>query len=110
MAFLGVGKKTPKSPAAAAADPMGSGETAAPVVSKKKGFFGGGRTKQASPKQLVAKPKSRSGGGDLNIYTAVLFAAAVALGAGCALICMDNLSGVEGTGDAGNPFAVVSSR
>ena len=129
MAFLGIGKKSPKagkSPAAPVAEDDGAMEfgEAAPVVatpSKKSRFgFGGGKsggkgtdaqkTAKTNASAKVSKPKSKSAGGELNIYTGILAAAVVALAAGCAFIAMDNLSGVVGTNDEGNPFAVTSSR
>lgn len=124
MAFLGIGKKSsPKAPPVESTDPLdGSDEgvSAAPPA-KKKGLFGGGKSKgapKASKAAAKAAPKSATGSkggtrrtsGDLDIYSAVLAAAVVALAAGCVLIALDNLAGVEGTSEAGNPFAVVSSR
>ena len=127
MAFFGIGKKTPKAgktPAALVAQDDGATELgdAAPVAvaSAKKGRFGfgGGKSggklagaqKAAKTKASAAKPKSKGASGELNIYTGILAAAVVALAAGCVFIAMDNLSGVLGTNDEGNPFAVISSR
>lgn len=131
MAFFGIGKKTPKAgkePAAPVALDDGAMEfgDAAPMVvtpAKKGRFgFGGGKSagksggkiagaqKAAKTKASAAKPKSKGASGELNIYTGILAAAFVALAAGCVFIAMDNLSGVLGTNDEGNPFAVISSR
>ena len=131
MAFFGIGKKTPKAgkePAAPVALDDGAMEfgDAAPMVvtpAKKGRFgFGGGKSggksggklagaqKAAKTKASAAKPKSKGASGELNIYTGILAAAVVALAAGCVFIYMDNLSGVFGTKDEGNPFAVISSR
>ena len=131
MAFFGIGKKTPKAgkePAAPVALDDGAMEfgDAAPIVvtpAKKGRFgFGGGKSggksggkiagaqKAAKTKASAAKPKSKGASGELNIYTGILAAAVVALAAGCVFIAMDNLSGVLGTNDEGNPFAVISSR
>lgn len=107
MAFLGIGKKkAPAAPKAAAVAVSGEAEGAAesseaPAPSK-------GRTKVAAPEK--PKAKARKVSGELDIYTVVLVAAFIALTAGCVLIAMDNLTGVEGTGDEGNPFALVSSN
>jgi hypothetical protein len=126
MAFFGIGKKTPnagKTPAALVAQDDGAMELgdAVPVAvaSAKKGRFGfgagtggklAGAQKAAKTKASAAKPKSKGASGELNIYTGILAAAVVALAAGCVFIAMDNLSGVVGTNDEGNPFAVISSR
>ena len=135
MAFFGIGKKTPKAgkePAAPVALDDGAMEfgDAAPMVvtpAKKGRFgFGGGKSggnsggksggkiagaqKAAKTKASAAKPKSKGASGELNIYTGILAAAVVALAAGCLFVAMDNLSGVVGTNDEGNPFAVISSR
>ncbi|GDY05754.1 hypothetical protein LBMAG51_05410 [Phycisphaerae bacterium] len=127
MAFFGIGKKTPKAgnaPADIVAPDDGAMEfgDAAPVAVTpvKKGRFGlgGGKSggkvagaqKAAKTKASAANPKSKGAGGELNIYTGILAAAVVALAAGCLFVAMDNLSGVEGTNDEGNPFAVISSR
>ena len=131
MAFFGIGKKTPKAgkePAAPVALDDGAMEfgDAAPMVvtpAKKGRFgFGGGKSggksggkiagaqKAAKTKASAAKPKSKGASGELNIYTGILAAAVVALAAGCVFVAMDNLSGVVGTNDEGNPFAVISSR
>ncbi len=127
MAFLGIGKKSPKPstpPArvASGGDEFadegldGSEAVAAPATPAKKSLFGS-KAKPAATKVAAknssAKPKgskSRSSGGDLDIYTAVLVAAVLALAAGCVLVALDNLAGVDGTSDEGNPFVVVSSR
>ncbi|MBM4009248.1 MAG: hypothetical protein FJ285_06620 [Planctomycetes bacterium] len=124
MAFLGIGKKTPKKPAATAdaagdSTPVEFGEAVAPTVTaQKKGLFG--RKSKAVPDKSakakvekakpVAAPKARNAGGELNIYTGVLAAAAVALLVGCALIALDNLAGVEGTAEEGNPIGTIPSR
>ncbi len=131
MAFLGIGKKTPKAPpAGAAGGPSGlgdaadsdGGESTAPKAKPaKKGFFGSksdakgkaAPSKLAASKAAGAKParaKSAGSGGELDIYTAVLLAAVIALAAGCVLVALDNLAGVEGGSDEGNPFVVLSSR
>lgn len=131
MAFLSIGKKGAAKKAAdkkaAGADPVEAGDDAAAAPAPKpakKGMFGlGGKNKTAAapkaPKaakgakaavKTAGKPASKKASGDLDIYTAVLAAAAVALAAGCVIIALDNLGGVEGTSDEGNPFAVVSSR
>ena len=131
MAFFGIGKKTPKAgkePAAPVALDDGAMEfgDAAPMVvtpAKKGRFgFGGGKSggksggkiagaqKAAKTKASAAKPKSKGASGELNIYTGILAAAVVALAAGCVFIALDNLSGVVGTNNEGNPFAVISSR
>ena len=129
MAFFGIGKKTPKAgkePAAPVAQDDGAMEfgEAAPIVvtpAKKGRFgFGGGKSggklagaqkaAKTKTKASVAKPKSKAASGELNIYTGILAAAVVALAAGCVFVAMDNLSGVAGTNDEGNPFAVISSR
>ena len=131
MAFFGIGKKTPKAgkePAAPVAQDDGAMEfgDAAPIVATpaKKGRFGfgggksGGKSggkiagaqKAAKTKASAAKPKSKGASGELNIYTGILAAAVVALAAGCVFIALDNLSGVVGTNNEGNPFAVISSR
>ena len=127
MAFFGIGKKTPKAgkeSAAPVAQDDGAMEfgDAAPIVvtpAKKGRFgFGGGKSggklagaqKAAKTKASAAKPKSKGASGELNIYTGILAAAVVALAAGCLFVAMDNLSGVVGTNDEGNPFAVISSR
>ena len=122
MAFLSIGKKggAKKAPTS---DPVQEGDEvpAAPAAKPaKKGLFGlGGKGKSpAAPKapkgaKAAAKPAGKKASGtsaDLDIYTAVLAAAVVALAAGCVIIALDNLGGVEGTSDEGNPFAVVSSR
>ena len=129
MAFFGIGKKTPKA-GNASAEPVESDDGAleigdAPPVAvtpAKKGRFGfgGGKSagKPADAKKAAKtkssakaeKPKSKNSGGELNIYTGILAAAVVALAAGCVFVAMDNLSGVVGTNDEGNPFAVISSR
>ena len=127
MAFLGIGTKTPK----AGKEPVAPVEQddvamefgdAAPIAvtpAKKGRFgFGGGKSggklagaqKPAKTKASAAKPKSKGASGELNIYTGILAAAVVALAAGCLFVAMDNLSGVVGTNDEGNPFAVISSR
>lgn len=128
MAFFGIGKKTPKAgktPAALVAQDDGAMElgdavpVAAASVKKSRFGFGGksggklaGAQKAAKTKTKasVAKPKSKAASGELNIYTGILAAAVVALAAGCVFVAMDNLSGVAGTNDEGNPFAVISSR
>ena len=123
MAFFGIGKKTPKAgkePVAPVAQDDGAMEfgDAAPIAvtpAKKSRFgFGGGKLagaqKPAKIKAPAAKPKSKGASGELNIYTGILAAAVVALAAGCVFIALDNLSGVVGTNDEGNPFAVISSR
>jgi uncharacterized ParB-like nuclease family protein len=128
MAFFGIGKKTPKAgktPAALVSQDDGATELgdAAPVAvaSAKKGRFGFGGKSGGKPessqkaaktktKASAAKPKSKGASGELNIYTGILAAAVVALAAGCVFVAMDNLSGVVGTNDEGNPFAVISSR
>jgi len=127
MAFFGIGKKTPKAgkePAAPVTQDDGAMEfgDVAPIVvtPAKKGRFGfaagksggklAGAQKAAKTKASAAKPKSKGAGGELNIYTGILAAAVVALAAGCVFIALDNLSGVVGTNDEGNPFAVISSR
>ncbi len=94
MAFFGIGKKSPK--------PDQAGKSEAAVKTAK--------TAKATKSAAVAKPKARVGGGEPDIYTGVLAAAAIALLAGCILIAMDNLSGVADTTEEGNPFAVISSR
>ena len=131
MAFFGIGKKTPKAgkeSAAPVAQDDGAMEfgDAAPIVATpaktgRFGFGGGksggksggkiaGAQKAAKTKASAAKPKSKGASGELNIYTGILAAAVVALAAGCVFIALDNLSGVVGTNDEGNPFAVISSR
>lgn len=128
MAFLGIGKKSPKPSAAPArvandvdelADDglVGSGAAVtAPAKPAKKSFFGAKAKAPAgkpSAGKSAAKPKGakqRSSGGDMDIYTAVLVAAVLALAAGCVLVALDNLAGVEGTSDEGNPFVVLSSN
>jgi hypothetical protein len=132
MAFFGIGKKTPKAgktPAALVAQDDGAMELgdAAPVAvaSAKKSRFGFGgksggksggkpegsqKAAKTKTKASAAKPKSKGASGELNIYTGILAAAVVALAAGCVFVAMDNLSGVVGTNDEGNPFAVISSR
>lgn len=95
MAFFGIGKKSPPKP-----DQAGKAEATVKVV----------KTGKATKSATVAKPKARVDGGEPNIYTGVLAAAAIALLVGCILIAMDNLSGVTGTTEEGNPFAVISSR
>ena len=124
MAFLGIGKKTPKQPAATAdavgdAAPVEFGEAVQPTVTpQKKGLFGrkskavpdkSAKAKTAKTK-LAAASKAGKAGGELNIYTGVLAAAAVALLVGCALIALDNLAGVEGTAQEGNPIGTIPSR
>ena len=130
MAFFGIGKKsgaTPAKPPMTTEAIGGSDETdggepssssmkpakkglfarsAKAKVSGKagKGGFGGAKAADGT-RQTSHRPS-----GDLDIYTAVLAAAAIALAAGCVLIAVDNLDGVEGTTDEGNPFAVVSSN
>ncbi len=128
MAFLGIGKKSPKpssapAPVASDMDELsddgfdGSGAAvAAPAKPAKKSFFGAKAKAPAGKSgaaKSAAKPKaakSRSSGGDMDIYTAVLVAAVLALAAGCVLVALDNLAGVEGTSDEGNPFVVLSSN
>ena len=67
--------------------------------------------KEKAPKPAkAAKAKSLSSGGELNVYTGVLLAALLVLGTGAAMIAMTNLDAVAGTGDDGNPFAVMSGR
>lgn len=112
MAFLGIGKK--KSAQAVAAD-AGS-DTPPETNTPRRGLFGRGKS-APTPKPAKGpgaarstQPTTRKPSGDLDIYTAVLAAAFIALAAGCVLIALDNLAGVEGTSDEGNPFAVVSSR
>lgn len=124
MAFLGIGKKAPKNPVVPAdadgdAAPVEFGESVAPAVTpEKKGLFGR-KSKPVPDKsakvktektKAAAAPKARKAGGDLNIYTGVLAAAAVALLVGCALIALDNLAGVEGTAQEGNPIGTIPSR
>lgn len=129
MAFLGIGKKTPKKTASApgAADESGAaeavafGESVQPVTTPaKKGLFGR-KSKAIADKAPKAKsatkaaakgtaPKARGPGGELNIYTGILAAACIALLAGCLLIAMDNLAGVAGTAEQDNPFARIPSR
>ncbi|MSQ90577.1 MAG: hypothetical protein EXS01_04170 [Phycisphaerales bacterium] len=99
MALFGIGKKKSKAAAATPGSVAPEVTSAATPATKKVA-----KAKSAAP----AKPKSK--GGELNIYTAVLAAAAVALAAGCVFIALDNLAGVVGTNDEGNPFAVISSR
>lgn len=116
MAFLGIGKKAaPKSKPSVSNAAGDAGEdsaidevAAAPAA--KKGLFGKGAAKKPATAKAPPKAKVRRPGGDLDIYTAVLAAAVVALAAGCVLIAMDNLGGVQGTSDEGNPFALVSSN
>jgi len=124
MAFLGIGKKSPKKSAAAAdvtgdAAPVEFGEAVTPTVTpEKRGLFGRKSKavpdKSAKAKVEKTKPtaaaKERKAGGELNIYTGVLAAAAVALLVGCALIALDNLAGVEGTAQEGNPIGTIPSR
>ena len=129
MAFLGIGKKTPKQPtgtadAAGDAPAVEFGEAVQPAVTaEKKGLFGRKAKSVAdkSPKSPTASaaanrakrpgaPTAPKAGGELNIYTSVLAAAAVALLVGCALIAFDNLDGVEGTAQEGNPFGTIPSR
>jgi len=125
MAFLGIGKKSVKPVAAsasAATDSGGSGfgdsvggsggspAVATPAKSGKKGLFAAKAKSAPAAKSQAGKPKARAVGGDLDIYTAVLVAAVLALAAGCVFVALDNLAGVEGTSDAGNPFVVLSSR
>ncbi len=126
MAFFGIGKKSAVKGGASIAvledESQGSPSenTDSPVVvasSKKKGLFGAGRSKKSATSAVTSagrpaatKVKARGPSGELNIYTAVLAAACVALLAGCVFIAMDNCSGVAGTNDEGNPFAVISSR
>ena len=127
MAFFGIGKKSPKAGSAPASQsaPADGGmefDDAMPVAvtPTKKGRFGFGGSSsggaaakgasKSSKKTSPSKPKVRGGGGELNIYTGVLAAAVVVLIAGCVFIAMDNLAGVAGTSDEGNPFAVISSR
>jgi len=125
MAFLGIGKKSPKKSAATAdvvadAAPVEFGEAVTPTVTpEKRGLFGR-RSKAVPDKSAKAKvekktkptaaAKERKAGGELNIYTGVLAAAAVALLVGCALIALDNLAGVEGTAQEGNPIGTIPSR
>jgi hypothetical protein len=69
------------------------------------------REKAAKPAKAVkAKSPSRGGGGELNVYTGVLLAALIVLGAGAAMIAMTNMDAVAGSADDGNPFAVMSGR
>jgi hypothetical protein len=130
MAFFGIGKKNPKPSAADAgtADEPAAvdfGEAVPPAVTtEKKGLFGRkskpvadkSAKQEADPKAKAEKPKRaaaptvRKPGGELNIYTGVLAAAAVALLVGCALIALDNLAGVEGTAQEGNPIGTIPSR
>lgn len=124
MAFFGIGKKSPKAGKQVAsvavedgAMEFGEGVPAAVTPVKKSRFgLGGGKgpkaqkaAKTKSPAKAV-KPKVRTSSGELNIYTGILAAAVVALSAGCVFVAMDNLSGVAGTNDEGNPLAVISSR
>jgi hypothetical protein len=126
MAFLGIGKKSPKKSAATAdvtgdAAPVEFGEAITPTVTpEKRGLFGRkskavpDKSAKAKAKVEKTKPtaaaKERKAGGELNIYTGVLAAAAVALLVGCALIALDNLAGVEGTAQEGNPIGTIPSR
>jgi hypothetical protein len=67
--------------------------------------------KEKAPKPAkAAKAKSAGGGGELNVYTGVLLAAMLVLGAGAAMIAMTNMDAVAGSADEGNPFAVMSGR
>lgn len=116
MAFLGVGKKAAPKSAPVATDELrdetddASVGAVAAAPAAKKGLFGKGAAKKSAAAKAPPKAKVRRPGGDLDIYTAVLAAAVVALAAGCVLIAMDNLGGVQGTSDEGNPFALVSSN
>jgi hypothetical protein len=46
----------------------------------------------------------------MNVYTGVLLAAMLVLGAGATMIAMTNMDAVAGTADEGNPFAVMPGR
>ncbi len=105
MAMFGIGKKKSSNLAAPSTADVGEGGAQAPAPPVKRG-----RSGKAAKPPVAAKKVSRKFSGDLDIYTAVLAAAFIALAAGCVLVAMDNLSGVEGTGDEGNPFAVLSSH
>ncbi|MDA1262045.1 MAG: hypothetical protein O3B75_04020 [Planctomycetota bacterium] len=128
MAFFGIGKKSPKAgpkagkEAASVATEDGAMEfgEAVPVAvtSGKKGRFGFGGGKGPKAQKVAktkspanaANPKGRTSSGEPNIYTGILAAAVVVLAAGCVFVAIDNLSGVAGTNDEGNPLAVISSR
>ena len=66
-------------------------------------------TKAPKPAK-AAKAKGGGFGGELNVYTGVLLAAMLVLGAGAAMIAMTNMDAVAGSADEGNPFAVMSGR
>lgn len=67
--------------------------------------------KEKAPKaSKPAKAKVAGRGGELNVYTGVLLAALLVLGAGAALLAKSNMDAVVGTGDEGNPFAVMPER
>lgn len=89
MAFLGIGKKSPKN-------------AASPAIS----------AASLKPSKLTAggAKKAHSPSGELNIYTAILLAGTLALGAGVAAVTLDNLAGVDGTNDEGNPFMAIDSH
>jgi uncharacterized protein HemX len=67
--------------------------------------------KERAPKPAkAAKAKTAGSGGELNVYTGVLLAAMLVLGAGAAMIAKTNMDAVAGTADEGNPLAVMSGR
>ena len=67
--------------------------------------------KEKAPKPAkAAKAKTAGSGGELNVYTGVLLAAMLVLGAGAAMIAKTNMDAVAGTADEGNPLAVMSGR
>jgi hypothetical protein len=70
------------------------------------------KEKAPKPAKAAKAAKTRGGGlgGELNVYTGVLLAAMLVLGAGAAMIAMTNMDAVAGSADEGNPFAVMSSR
>ena len=96
---LNIGKK---SDGAAAAPPKAKAEKPKKEKAPK--------TEKAAKPGKAAKPARAGSGGELNVYTGVLLAAMLVLGAGGAMIAMTNMEAVAGTADDGNPFAVMSAR
>lgn len=85
----------------------GAAEAEAPPATPKKEKA----KKEKAPKAAKpAKPKAAGRGGELNVYTGVLLAAFLVLGAGAALLAKTNMDAVAGTADDGNPFAVMPER
>ena len=56
---------------------------------------------------MAKAARSASRSGDMNVYTALLFVAALVLGTGVALISISNMTQAEAGGNPGSPLTLV---